>query len=379
MNIMIEAAGCKAGGGIQVADSICRNLYRFPQHKFVVVLSDKLEYLDDILQDYDNVIIKHYTTTNSVWSLITGRNTILDKIVQEYNIDVVAFVFGPSLWIPKVLTVSGFAMSHLLLKDSPFWDVLSQKDLLQIRFRNLIQKINFGKLANCYYTENPYISELLRKLYPGKRVETITNSCHQIFDKPELWDKSIVLPDFDGFSLLTICSPYPHKNINSIPLVLDALAKKYPKFRVRFVLSCSYEDIPNLKENHKHQIVCLGKVNIAQCPWLYCQTDAMFLPTMLECFSASYVEAMKMKKPILTSNLGFATYLCEKSAAYFNPVDAVDMADTIYKVATDIQYREGLIENGSKRLEIFDSPEERTNKLIYLIEDEYKRHRLSNQ
>lgn len=40
MNILINASNLKQGGGIQVAQSIIAQLERFPQHHFVVVVSD---------------------------------------------------------------------------------------------------------------------------------------------------------------------------------------------------------------------------------------------------------------------------------------------------------------------------------------------------
>ena len=47
-------------------------------------------------------------------------------------------------------------------------------------------------------------------------------------------------------------------------------------------------------------LLAVGGVDIRECPSLYEQCDFMFLPTLLECFSASYAEAMKMRRPILT-------------------------------------------------------------------------------
>ena len=377
MNIMVMAGGCKAGGGIQVADSICRNLNRYPNHRFIVVLSNKLEYLDEVLAEYKNIKIVHYTTYNSVYTLLTGRDKFLDNIVLKHNIDIVNFVFGPSLWIPKVLTVAGFAMAHLLLQESPYWATLSKREFVSIKFKNYLQKKNFDKLSACYYTENPYITDRLKKMFKDKRVDTITNCCHQVFDNPNLWDRSITLPKFEGHTLLTICAPYPHKNLGTIPQIIDILTSDYPNFKVRFVVTCEFEDIPNLGQRHRGQIVCLGKVNINQCPWLYIQSDAMFLPTMLECFSANYVEAMKMHKPILTSDLGFATGLCGAAAEYFNPIDVNDIARTIYKVLSNKIYVKRLVENGKKQLELFDSSQGRTDKLINLLEVYYKQHSIN--
>ncbi len=42
----------------------------------------------------------------------------------------------------------------------------------------------------------------------------------------------------------------------------------------------------------------------------------VFIPTLLEVFSATYLEAMLMKKPIIASDLEFSRDICGESA-YF--------------------------------------------------------------
>ena len=85
-------------------------------------------------------------------------------------------------------------------------------------------------------------------------------------------------------------------------------------------------DIP---ERYSHRVINVGPVSINQCPALYHYCDALFLPTLLECFSASYVEAMYFKKMIFTSDLPFAHTVCDDSAIYFDPYDANDICDKI--------------------------------------------------
>lgn len=374
MKILIDASGCKAGGGIQVTDSVCRQLNKYSHHRFFVVLSEQLNYLHNIIDNYANVKTYDYTMRNRVLNVITGRDNFLDTIADNENIDAVYLIFGPSVWRPKKLTICGFAMPHLILDDSPFWQYCPKSEIIRIRFRKLIHKWNFKILSDCYYTENEYISEKLRKLYPRKKVVTITNNCHQIFDQPEKWQQDITLPSFDGITLLTICANYPHKNLNIIPGVLNELKKKHPDVNVRFVVTVNKEDIQTTDQDILKKIVFLGRVNIAQCPYLYTQCDGMFLPTMLECFSASYAEAMKMRVPILTSDLGFARSLCGDAATYFDPTSASDIADVIAKLYDTPQLARKLIENGNRQLALFDNPETRADKIIQLIETEYKEH-----
>ena len=56
----------------------------------------------------------------------------------------------------------------------------------------------------------------------------------------------------------------------------------------------------------ENRIINVGPIKSAECPSLYSECDIMFFSTLLECFSASYAEAMIMKKPIITTDMGFA-------------------------------------------------------------------------
>ena len=117
---------------------------------------------------------------------------------------------------------------------------------------------------------------------------------------------------------------YPQKFTNYCPLI-DYLRNNYPEFRFNFVLTLDKNDI-KIAENNSSYVTFLGKVKIQDCPSLYNNCDFMFLPTLLECFSASYCEAMKMELPILTSDLDFARGICEKAAVYFNPMSVKSIA-----------------------------------------------------
>jgi glycosyltransferase involved in cell wall biosynthesis len=70
-------------------------------------------------------------------------------------------------------------------------------------------------------------------------------------------------------------------------------------------------------EKYYKYVYNLGPIPIPECASLYKECDAMFLPTLLECFSASYIEAMYMEKPIVTSDLDFAHTVCGNSALNF--------------------------------------------------------------
>ena len=102
---------------------------------------------------------------------------------------------------------------------------------------------------------------------------------------------------------------------------------------------------------------------------MYQQCDIVFQPTLLECFTAAYPEAMRMERPIITTDLEFARGLCGKAAEYYSAIDAQACADAIYKVASDKLLRERLVAEGKEQLKKFDNYSQRAEKLIKLTEE----------
>ena len=95
----------------------------------------------------------------------------------------------------------------------------------------------------------------------------------------------------------------------------------------------------------------------------------MFLPTLLECFSASYAEAMVMRKPIITSDMGFAHCVCKDAAIYFNPVDADEIAEKLIRLVDDKEQQKILVAKGDKQKEQFGTSEDRVKGILNLCEE----------
>lgn len=364
MRFLINASNIHAGGGMQVTDSLCMLLSQYKSHSFVIVLSSFFKTTRLKLAEYDNVECVQYDVKKSL-SAFWGRNKYLDNLVSRYRIDAVLTVFGPSYWKPKCVHLCGMARPHLVLPDSPFFKNVS-----------LIQKIKyklwsyfFKECSDYFYTENPFVTKRLQDLFgSGKKVCTITNYYHQVYDHPDEWDNSIELPPFNGYSIITISSPNAHKNFPITADIIKSLRDRHPDFSIRFVLTQNREDCPFISEDLLSYYVFLGPVDVRCCPHLYEQCDIMFQPSLLECFSATYPEAMRMDVPIVTTDLEFAKGLCGHAACYYEAVNPVSAADAIFQVATDKAYASQLVSNGKKQLQLFDNYVQRADKLIKTLE-----------
>ncbi len=395
MKILINAC-LHIGGGLQVADSFIRELVNYPDNEYIVIISNEVKELlttevwkNRRLEDWQRPqqnkekqelevnlgFPKNFKFINIQYSkpsfvrVFSARYKPFDGIVEKYKPDVAFTIFGPAYWKPKNIPhICGFAKSQYIYTESPFFKQMTKFNFVKLKIKGLIQKYSFRRDAQIYITENEDVSKKLQKILTKHKIYTVTNYYNQVFDDEKL-QQEFVLPKFNGITLLTITSTYPHKNIKIIKPVAEHLINKYPNFKFRFVVTIDIEIFGYSKNNLPAWLLPIGKVKIYQCPDLYRQSDFMFLPTLLECFSASYPEAMKMQKPILTSDLPFAHGLCGDAAEYFNPISAEDIAEKIYILANDKEKQKKLIENGLKQLTTFDTYNQRTEKYLNIIKN----------
>lgn len=363
MVFLINASNLRQGGGVQVAQSICGQLSRLPSFRFVVVLSNSI-----LLPESDlgkNVEVIRYDMPKSISSTLFGRCRFLDDLVRSRAVDAVLTVFGPSRWRPRVPHLCGFARGQLVLTDSPYYKRLTLREKLLYK----VWTWSFKKSSDTFYTENEYISRLLPGLLGQSiKVYTVTNYYNQVFDMPDQWRRDVELPPFDGETCLSVSSYYPHKNFEIIQDVVRTLRHDHPGFKVRFVLTFTEAEMP-VPADIRDAFLFVGKVDVSECPNLYAQSDIMFMPSLVECFSATYPEAMRMSVPIVTTDLPFAKGLCGDAACYYRAVDVQSAADAIYKVATDKAYASLLAEKGKEQLTKYDNYVQRVEKLVGILEE----------
>ena len=359
---LINASNLKNGGGLQVAQSICGELKRFKEHRFIVVLSTFVN-VENIEFD-ENADLYRHNIGHDLNTVLWGRDGFLDGLAGKYMADAVLTVFGPSLWQPRVPHLCGFARAQLVL---PNINVKHNIKWLKEKLVYWMWDWAFRRSSDTFYTENEFISRLLHRKYKDVKVYTVSNYYNQVFDLPAKWKRSIKLPYFDGVTCLSVSSPSSHKNFGIIEGIVRYLRESHPGFKVRFVLTFNSEAWP-MAEDVRESIVYIGKVDVSECPSLYEQSDIMFMPTLLECFTATYPEAMRMEVPIVTTDLEFAHGLCGEAACYYSAMDAKAAGEAIYKVATEKDYRLQLTTNGKEQLKKFDNYEQRAEKLLYILE-----------
>jgi glycosyltransferase involved in cell wall biosynthesis len=195
-----------------------------------------------------------------------------------------------------------------------------------------------------------------------EKVEVVSSKYDSVFTN-KIENFKLLPKKKDGeFWFITISAYYSHKKLDIINDLVFRI--KEMNLNIKFILTLPDEIIETKFKYAKDYIINLGHVKLEECPYIYQQADALFLPTLVESFTASYPEAMIMKKPILTSNYSFATSVCEDAALYFNPYDIEDVMEQIVKIYSDKELYNNMILKASVIVEKLPSSKERAEKYL---------------
>lgn len=374
MKIIINTSNLYVGGGLQVALSFLNELKQMKQkHEYHVFLSQAVAKQIDQSSFPGNFTF--YLIEKSPSSLKSRRRIVsrLDALEEEIKPDIVFSVFAPTYWRPKTTHIVGFALGWLTNPRSEAYETLGIKQKIKRNLDSLYKKFYVRRDADFYIVETDDVRDKMNSVLniPKQDIFVVGNTYSEYFDRDDFPTFELAEKRSNEFRLITIAHNYPHKNILVIKEVLPYL--KNEKFHYAFFVTIDDKSYREHFEGMEEQVINLGPVPSKYCPSLYQQCDALFLPTLLESFTASYPEAMKMKKPILTSDLSFAHSICGVAALYFDPLDPKDIANKIIRLSEDKKLQSKLIDKGVERLESFETAKSRAQKYIEICESIVKK------
>lgn len=352
------------GGAVQVALSFIHECRRHTEHEFHVVLGPGVAASLNETDFPANFQFHHKSF--GVVGLRTPRHVQREMAALETRIqpDCIVTTSGPSYWRSRAPHLMGFNLPLYIYPESPYLRDLPRIRKLRLSARRWLHCRYFRRDADAFIVQTDDVNQRVRRLFHTDQVYTVTNNHNAWYSDPPAARPRLPPRGANTFRLLTLSSYYAHKNLELIPGVIDALPERV-KARVEFVLTLTQQEYrAHIGARVPHQIQLTGPVPPPECPSLYAECDAMFLPTLAECFSASYPEAMKMRTPIITSDLGFARSICGDAALYFAPRDAASAAQQITRLVDDAALRHSLRERGAGRLAAFDTPAQRADKIL---------------
>lgn len=367
MKILIDCSNLQAGGGIQVALSFMNDLITMRIHEeFAILMSPQIAEALKMLILPDN--FQTIKIPQKFYKNFLIRRREVKRLEDKIKPNIIFCVFGPSYHKSNFPKVVGFAIGQMLYRSSPYFDQLDFVSRFKLKTLLRVKKFFFinNSTALIFETEDAksiFESNISKKI----PCYVVNNTLNSIFQRKDDWKE--YEGQFTGFNLLCLTANYPHKNLKIIPGIIDLLlvSKKIDNFK--FNISVEKHEL-NFDSKYDEYINYLGKINLDEIPDLYSKMDVLLMPTLLEIFSTSYLEAMYMKKPIIASDMSFARDICGDAAIYCSPVDSAEYARAIINLFNDEALRKDLQNKGEINLKRFGTSIERTESYLKIL----KRH-----
>lgn len=329
LKFCIVCSNLHGGGGVQVATALLAGLLedhtqaaRVSVFASTVVDRNLREVVSDTSIFGSYQVIDHQGIA-TFWS---GFSSHLKKF------DVVFTVFGP-LYIfrkPKI-DVVGFAQPWIICRDNEIYQKLKWYQKIGVILKYKIQEYFFGR-ADFIVVELDHVKRGLINSGIGcdQNIRVIHNCLSSLYCKPWLWLPVRIPVSAGSLKIGFVGRNYPHKNTAIFPEVHKELKCRHG-LNVRFFVTFTDSEWQACSSSFKEVSTNVGALSVAQCPWFYRAVDGVIFPSLLECFSATPLEAMAMERPLFASDRPFIRDVCGVYANYFDPLNAASIADSIAK------------------------------------------------
>jgi len=367
MKLLINCSNLSFGGGVQASLSIINEIIssQFSNIDVNFILSEAIyNQLDPSYKCLQSIHFIKYK--KNIFSRLFYLNLSLNRIEKKIKPDIVFSIFGPNFWKPVAPHLVGFANPWIIYPKSEAFNLIHPLFRPIIKLKYALMKYVFKYSATHMVVETEEVKKRVNKILkvPNKNIHIVPNTYSKIYSNATIKYKNTQKSFIEDFYLLCLTHDYIHKNISVLADVLENVNRRGVKCKL--YLTLTEKDFETKPISLKRYAVNMGPVPVEKCPALYEKADAIILPTLLECFTANFPEAMKMGVPILTSDRPFSHDICHNAALFFDPLDVDDISNKIINIATDeILYRK-LINEGHKRSNDFILPNQRALHYIEL-------------
>ena len=369
MRILVNTISTKknAGGAFQIAFNFLQKTLEHPEVEWVYVISEDLNAIlsDEIKKRPDYYVFPTQPDFKGSYKRVKED---LKKLEKELKPDVVYSITAPSYFSFESPEVMRFTNPWVTHPNKYSWSVLSLKNSLRQRLycwnqRRLIRK------AQYFVTQTETTKKGIVRItgVPKSHVKVVKNVLPAIFASSD--NKHIDTND-GLIHIACVGAPVPHKNFDVIPDVLKHL-QEIGITNIRFHVTIPEHDemlsIIRKKAEVNNidlsSIVNHGRMTQKELAEMYRRCTLCFLPTLLEVFSVSTLEAMFFDLKIVATDFSFNREVLEDAALYYEPMNGKDAAEKIAKLVSDLHLQEELSVKMKQRLALYDNYDKHFNEI----------------
>lgn len=372
--LLINASTCVVGGGVQVAVGFLHHLHSRLEGlgwETVVLASPAVhEQCAELPGRPGWRLVPISPSPASPLRGAVSRRAIRG-LVAEFRPEACFTVFGPSYVRLGVPEFSGFADPSVTSPNRHYLRNHSFVGKMRTRLTAWIKVRALARVERFWVETETARQGLAARLgITEERIEVIPNVVNALF---------VPLPGDPApgrVRFLHLSAYYPHKNHAFLLPVAKALRRLHPDLDFEFVVTLPEDGRPwaDLRRSfhaagHGDRIRTLGRLGVRECPSAYRDCHAVFHPSLLEVFSATYLEAFAARRPVVATDLDFAREACGDAALYFDPVSADAAARALHLSVTDPAVRRRLLEAGGRRIGGAMTAAEKNERLIRAAEE----------
>lgn len=359
MKILINTISTKkhSGGAFQISQNFMLKSLEHSDVEWYYITSQDVD--DAIGMKFEHLKGIHYFVFPTQpdfrcsYKLVKKQVAELEEKIQP---DVVYSITAPSYFTFRTREVMRFTNPWVTHPNKYSWSTMSILPKLKQWLYCLNQK-RLMKAAYAFVTQTETTKEGIMRITgkPTEKVKVVNNVLPGVF---KTMDNTPIVDD-EWLNIACVGAPVPHKNMDIIPSVIDEL-DKLGIINVRFHTTIPYDDgmiakvVDRCTElGYKERIVNHGRVSQIELADMYRRCQFCFLPTLLEVFSASTVEAMYFNLPIVATDFPFNTEVLADACLYYEPKNAKDAAAKIAALIGDNKLQEGLKAKMAVRLSMY--------------------------
>ena len=358
MRVAVLAYQLRVAGGLAVGRNIIAALRRVAdRHEFLLILPAGLGY--ESIEKPSRCEFVYFRRSSGRMKQLLFERWKLPGLLRAWRPDLVWGLGNSGLTRPGAPQAILFHKAHFV-----YGPEFIRREPLFYRVGNLLAQ---RRLLRCLPGTQLILcqTQTIARRIPEHlgfrgRVAVMPNAVSRFAEVAGRPPKPAPLAPLEGtFKLFCLARYYTHKNLE----ILAEAFERYPDelADVRVILTVAADQHPRAPRfvarlqspALRERLINVGPLPEDALASYYTHCDALVLPTRLESFTATYVEAMRYGCPILTSDLDFAREICGDAADYFDPLDARDVCRAVCALRDSDERRRALAEAGRRRSATF--------------------------
>lgn len=374
MKILVNTISTKkhSGGAFQIANNFVRKTLEHQEIEWEYVVSSDL---DAILPDDMKLRANYHvfpTQPDFKGSFKRVRQE-LKELERKVKPDVVYSITAPSYFTFEAPEVMRFTNPLVTHPNKYSWRVQPWMAKLRLLAYCWNQKRMMRK-AHYFVTQTETTKQGILRItgVPESQVCVVKNVLPSIFSA---CDNTHIDTRDNRNHIACVAAPVPHKNLDIIPDVLKHL-NVLGIDNVRIHVTIPQDDAMWQKITQQmrtlglsnESIINHGRVPQKELAEMYRRCSLCFLPTLLEVFSVSTLEAMFFDLKIVATDFPFNREVLGDAALYYEPMNAKNAAGKLAQLIKDSSLQQELSTRMKRQLSLFSDYDQHFNSIVEFLQ-----------